>query len=350
MSTTTRSLTLAVLLPLLTLSLFGCDLAGTDNDDTSVVTEGVFVANQGNFGDGNGSVTLYNPNTENGTTVIENLNSIVQSIALRNDQLYVTANTASRLDIFSTSSFELVGQMINQMPSPRYVAFLGNDKAYVSNLFDDISVVNLTTNSVTDTIVTGGSPEGITVVGDQVYAALGGFGASSEVAILDPSADTVSTKVDLGCAARFVLSDEQEEVFALCNNEQTGEAVVLDDAQELTRLSLPDSVRTAGTGRGVGQEAFYSQQEEELHVVVDENRLTRINTATNEISTTLGPLDGAPIGAVGYDAVRKELYVGRVPGFTEQGTVTIHERDGTQTGSFQAGVAPTFIDFRRSEK
>jgi DNA-binding beta-propeller fold protein YncE len=142
------------------------------------------------------------------------------------------------------------------------------------------------------------------------------------------------------------VSDRQDEVFVLCSD--TSEAVVLEGntGDELTRLDLPGSPSTVGPG----QPGFFAADAEELYVVTSRDRLVRINTATNEVGPTLGPFEGAPIGAVGYDAIREELYVGRVPGFTEEGTVTIHERGGTQTGSFQAGVAPTFIDFRRSEE
>ncbi len=342
-----RRLTLLAVTTALSLTFVSCDLLGSDSDNSVAVTSGVFVANQGQFMQGNGSVSVYNPRTDTASPgAITNLNSIVQSIALRDDQLYVTANTGGRLDVFSTSSFDQVGQTVNQMPSPRYVAFAGNQKAYVTNLFDDISVVDLASNTVTDTIVTGGSPEGITVAGNRAYAALGAFGASSEVAVVDPRADTVTTTIDLGCTARFVLSDADGEVFALCNNDQTGEAVVLDGTQEQTRLPLPDSVQT----RGPGQDAHYAPNAEVLHVVVSRDRLVRINTATNEIAGTIGPLSGAPIGAVGYAANRQELYVGRVPSVTEEGRVTIHERDGEQTGTFPAGVIPTYITFRQLQQ
>lgn len=344
---THRRLPLFALATALTLSLVGCDLLGSDSSDSAPVTSGVFVANQGQFGEGNGSVSVYDPSTDTvSSSAITDLGSIVQSIAFRNDRLYLTANTGGRLDIFSPSSLDRVGQVIDELPSPRYVAFPGTGEAYVTNLFDDISVVDLSSNTVTDTIVTGGSPEGITVAGDRVYTALGAFGASTQVAVVNPGPDTLTTKIDIGCTARFVLSDEQDEVFALCNNDQTGEAVVLDGTQEATRLSLPDSVRSAGPG----QDAYYSPEAEELYVVVSKDRLVRINTAQNEVAGTIGPLAGAPIGAVGYDANRQELYVGRVPSFTEEGTVTIHEQDGEQIGSFPAGVLPTYITFRRGQQ
>jgi YVTN family beta-propeller protein len=344
---THRRLVLFAVATVLSVALVGCDLLGSDDDAPATVTSGVYVANQGQFGPGTGSVSVYNPQSDSvSPRAITGLNSIVQSIALRNDRLYLTANTGGRLDVFAPSSLNPVGQVSQEMPSPRYVAFPNDRTAYVTNLFDDISVVDLPSNTVTDTIVTGGSPEGITVAGNRVYTALGAFSASSEVAVIDPATDTVTTTIDLGCTARFVLADAQNDVFALCNDSQTGQAVVLNDTQEQARLPLPDSVRTAGPG----QDAHYAPDAELLHVVVNKNRLVRINTATNEIVETIGPVSGAPVGAVAYDANRQELYLGRVPSFTEAGSVTIHDRDGTRTGAFAAGVVPTYITVDRARQ
>lgn len=349
---TLRHLFLVVLTTALSLTVFGCDLLGSDEDEPSVVTDGVYVANQGNFGDGNGSVSLYNPNTDNVTsTAIGGLNSIVQSITLRDDRLYLVANSGGRVDVFDAMDQSQQGQLAD-LSGPRYLTFADNETAFLTDQsFSDSSSVKVLDVSsasleLATTIDVPGTPEGLTATDDRVYATLGGFSDTTLVAALDADQPSLTETIDVGCAPRYAVADRQDDVFVLCSD--TSEAVVLDGATgtEEARLSLPDPPSTLGPG----QPAFFAAEAEELYVVVSQDRLTRINTATNEVDATLGPFDGSPIGAVGYDAVREELYVGHVPGFTERGTVTIHERSGTQTDSFRAGIAPTYIDFRRSEE
>lgn len=348
-----RTLSLFSLFSLLTL-LVGCDLAGTGDNaaggtDASI-TSGVFVANQGAFGQGNGSISVYDPLSDQSSSgAITGLSSIVQGIALREGKLYVAANSGGRLDVFSTVSLNPVAQVTNQISSPRYFAFPSEQTAYVSNLFGDISVVDLSSGTVTKTISTSGSPEGLTVADDRVYAALGVFNASSKVAVLNTNDATLTTEIDIGCTARFVLTDDQNEVFALCNNETTGEVVILDGTKEQSRFALADSVQTAGPG----QDAYYSSGTQELYVVLAEDRVIRINTVTNQKTATLTPSGPGPIGAVGYDDVNDRLYLGRADPtspFSAAGTVTIHKRDGEKVGDFSAGIAPTFIDFRRGRE
>lgn len=346
------SFVLSVLLAaLLTVSLAGCDLLGVEDDAPSPVTSGVYVANQGAFGDGNGSVSVYSPADQTtNDDAIRGLGSIVQSLALRNDRLYLTANTGGRVDVFDAADQSPTGQLAD-FSGPRYLAFNGETGFLTDQSLSGSSSVHVLDVSGASperetSVEVPGTPEGITTTSDRVYAALGGFSDTTLVATFPATAPSEVETIDVGCAPRFVLADRQNDVFAVCSD--APEVVVLDgatgDAQ--TRLALPDTPSTAGPG----QTAFFSPSAEELYVVVDQDRLTRINTASNTVETTLGPFDGALIGAVGYDAVRQELYLGRVPGFSERGTVTIHERDGSDTGSFEAGVAPTYIDFRRTEE
>ena len=347
-----RRLSLVVLTTALALTVFGCDLVGSDEDESSVVTEGVYVANQGNFGDGNGSVSLYSPDTDDVTSeAISGLNSIVQSIALRDNRLYLVANSGGRLDVFDAADQAQQGQL-DGLSGPRYLAFANDETAFLTDQSfqgtSSVDVIDVSDPSpeVATSIEVPGTPEGVTVADNRAYATLGGFSDTTLVAVLDADERSLTETIDVGCAPRYAVADRQDEVFVLCSD--TAEVVVLDGptGDELSRLSLPDPASTLGPG----QPAFFAASAEELYVVVSQDRLTRINTATNEVASTIGPLNGAPIGAVGYDAVREELYVGHVPGFTERGTVTIHERTGSQTGSFQAGIAPTYIDFRRSEE
>jgi DNA-binding beta-propeller fold protein YncE len=89
-----------------------------------------------------------------------------------------------------------------------------------------------------------------------------------------------------------------------------------------------------------------------VHIVFDEDRtIYRFDTAGNALAATLD-VGGAPINAVAYDAVGGALYVGRLDPdapFTAEGSITVHDRDGTETGRFDAGVVPSHIAFLRSE-
>lgn len=329
----------------------GCDLAGSGPGTPAPNVTGVYVANQGNFGDGNGSVTAYDPSTgQLRPAAISGLGSIVQGIALRDTSLLVTANSAARVDVFSTDGPTQTAQ-ITDLTSPRYAAFAGPTTALVTDQsFSGSSSVRVLDLSgaqprVSSTLSVPGSPEGIALAGNRAYAALGAFGDTTLVAAIDVDQRRLDREIDVGCSARDVAADETGDVFVLCSD--AAEAVVLDapTGTVKSRLSLPD---TAETVFGVGTPAAYATGAQELYVATDTGVL-RIDTESNAVDATVDVGLSSPPGAVAYDAPRQELYVARpAPSpFTARGTVTIHDRGGTQTGSFPAGIAPTDIDFRQ---
>ncbi len=349
-----------LLLLLLTSGLAGCDLFG-DSDDDRRLSTGVFVGNQGNFRDGNGSVTTYDPQTGASTArAIADLNSIIQSVTVAGGVLYVTANTGDRLYRFDAQTLAALPSI--EVFSPRYVAIDG-DRAYVTSLYGArgsfsggrLNVIDLAGGVVTDSISTGDNPEGVLVADDRVYVAAHGFGNGSSLST--HGSDGRSTGgLDLGCdGPRALHRDAQGEVWVVCTGaliydadfnvtgEVPGEVVVLRENTIVARFPL--GVRTATSGPG--QESFYSPDGQTLIVVAGGSRIIRFDTRTNQSSGEVAlPNDANPIGAVALDGSRGRLYVARVTGFDRAGYVTIHSADGgAELGRFAAGVAPTSIAF-----
>ena len=98
----------------------------------------------------------------------------------------------------------------------------------------------------------------------------------------------------------------------------------------------------------LGQSVFYAPAAEEAYATLADTTVLRFNTATNGVDVRLGPFEGDPIGAVGYDVRGERLYLGRFAGYATPADVTVHDRDGAEIGRFPAGIAPTFVDFRVS--
>jgi hypothetical protein len=332
----------------------GCDSDGLSEDDPVQTARAVYIANQGNFGDANGSVSVYDP--EAGTVsqaALTSFNSILQSLALDDGRLYVAANTGGRVDVFATSGLTQSAQLTG-LTGPRYIAVRG-DKAFVtdqppfgSTRPSQVRVIDpsVAAPNVADSIAVSGTVDGIAVAGDRVYAALGAFGSSTRVAAINAAQNTLAEEINVGCAARYLTADRQNEVFVLCTD--AAEAVVLDGATgtERARIALPD---TAETLFSIGQPAYYAAPAQELYVTTDSG-IIRLDTEANVVTAVLdAPTDPAPT-AIAYDAGRESLYLGRTPappaGFTQRGSVTVHNRQGTPVDTFEVGVAPAYIDLQ----
>ncbi len=317
-------------------------------------TTTVFVGNQGNFSDANGSVTAFDPSTGLATQkAVPDLNTLVQSIALTDSEGYVMANTSDRVDIFDPITMARTGQILD-ISSPRYMAFLGGNRAYVSNLNDNaVSIIDLQTEAVTGTIPVGFNPEDIAVHGNRAYVANFGFGFSTTLSVIDTDTDTVVETREVGCdGPRFGAFDRQDELWVFCSGktvynadfteiiEQTnGEVVVFDAAgTEVARMPLGAQI---GSG-SLGEDVFYSALAEKAFVLAGGSILV-FDTAANAALTPVPIADATPAAAVAYDATVDRFYVAHVPSFTDAGYVSILDENGASVGQFDAGVAPASI-------
>lgn len=365
----------SILLATLYLLLFtttGCELIGPEEEDEDAGATGVYVVNQGNFTDGNGSITIYD--AETGTVsgeTLDDFGSILQSITFHDGLLYVLGNTGDRIDVIDAATNERVAQ-INGVVSPRYMAVGPNGKGYVTSFYGApgsftggmVTVIDLNTHKKLKEIQVGSNPEGITIAGNLAYVANYSsettFGAGNTLSVIDTGKDVVVRTITLDCdAPRMLITDRQNEVYVFC----TGQILYDENFNEVGRM--PGSVRVlnGATGEvvkgfeidgrietvGPGQDVFYSPEREEVIAVKDAGSLLRYNTRNNTFSGEIDGLSGHPIGAVALDAASGRIFLGRVAGYTERGSVTIHDETGNQIGQFNAGISPTFITFRPGE-
>lgn len=339
-----------------------CDSTSSDDTPTPVVT-GILVTNQGNFSDANGSITLHDPRTGTTSTFLDNAGSTIQSLFAHRGNLYVLENSANRIRIISNGDWSTLGVL-----SPRYMTLVNDSLAYITSLFGGPSefsggkvfALDLNRAELVDSVTVGDNPEGVAVVDTLAFVANNGFGSGSTVSVIDAVRHEVVETVDVGCdGPRFVLADDDLDVWVLCTGATmydgsgqvtgtTNGAIRIIDPETrsiVERIDLDGQIATAGPG----QDAVLSLGLQQLFVVLETNRIVRFDTRSNDQIAEFGPVEGAPIGAIGFEPINERVYLGHVPGFTESGQVTIHNLQGDQVDSFTAGVAPTYFLFQSAD-
>jgi hypothetical protein len=349
-------LSLALLLALL-LFVAGCDAADPTGSEPQPQTTGIVVAAQGAFGQDTGGVIRFNLD---GTVAARYPGGggglYIQSADARGPRVFAT--TAASVDVLNATTLQRTARL--DVPNPRYLAFNG-DVAFVTSLFTnpttfgDGAVTRLAVPaggaaSVGPRAVIGGNPEGIALAGGRLYVANTDFGRGSTVTVLNPTTLAEVERIEVCAAPRFLFADAQEELVVVCegrggDSPQNGAFVVLNGrtGQQVARVNLTHRLGSAGPG----QTATYVPETQEVYAVDSAGRrVVRFDTRANALAGTL-QVGGAPIGAVGYDVSRERLLLGRhAPEnpFTQQGTLTLHTRNGDLVQTFQnAGIAPTHI-------
>tara|TARA_X000001036_G_scaffold440129_1_gene494735 strand:- start:953 stop:1933 length:981 start_codon:yes stop_codon:yes gene_type:complete len=143
-----------------------------------------FVANEGDFGASNGSVSMIDDNGNIFET--ESLGDIVQSLAVYENKLIVLINNSHKIKIYNITSEGLAMPGIEidtENSSPREMV-VNDGMVYFTNWnTSDVKRFNLTTYSIDASIPVGLSPEGIILDEGKLWVANSGESTVSEIDI-----------------------------------------------------------------------------------------------------------------------------------------------------------------------
>ena len=333
----------------------------------------LYVGNQGNFSDNNGSITRYAPET--GTAeqdAVPDLGGLVQALVTGGGQVYVLLNFddsfstgRGRIDVIDVTSGDRVRQI--DVETPRALAALVTlsgglpVEVYATNLYaSTITPVNLFSGETGDPIEVGTFPEGAVTVAGRTYVANSGFGSGTTLSSIDQTGLT-GTVEDVCPGPRTVLADRELDVWVICTGAsdfETGEVtapgqvVILDGETGEVRDRFTYEGETLGSATLGEDGVFVADSNGDKVFVIAPGGVLRFDAVTNTLDERIA-VPGAPIGAVAYDPNADRIYLGRPDAdapFSADGVVTIHDDAGVEVGRFGAGIAPSTFAFGISDR
>ena len=205
------------------LSLTSCmkwDYGLEEEFNTSTSGNGLFICNEGNFQYGNATLSYYNPETK----VVENevfyranamkLGDVAQSMIIRDSIGWVVVNNSHVVFAINVNTFKEVGRITN-FTSPRYMHFISDEKAYVTQIWDNrIFIVNPKRYEITGYIdipnmtMESGSTEQIVQYGKYVYVNCWSY--QNRILKIDTETDEVVDELVVGIQPTSLVMD--------CNN------------------------------------------------------------------------------------------------------------------------------------
>ncbi len=161
---------------IISLALFigtACDNSNSTSSELEQNTSWIFVANEGNFGASNGSVSMIDDKGQ--ITTIANIGDVVQSVKVYKNKLFVIVNNSHKIMIYNITEtgVNLPGiEISTENSSPREMVII-NDKVYFTNWNSkDVKVLNLTTYAIESSIPIEGLPEDIITDGINLWVSV----------------------------------------------------------------------------------------------------------------------------------------------------------------------------------
>ena len=181
-------------------------------EDFNITSSGLFITNEGNFQYGNATLSYYNPATKE----IENevfyranamkLGDVAQSMVIRDGIGWVVVNNSHVVFAIDIHTFKEVGRITN-FTSPRYIHFISDEKAYVTQIWDNrIFIVNPKKYQITGYIecpnmtMESGSTEQMVQYGKYVYVNCWSY--QNRILKIDTETDQVVDELEVGLGCR----------------------------------------------------------------------------------------------------------------------------------------------------
>lgn len=215
-----------ILIALAAITLAGCmEWEYGREESFSNSAHGLFITNEGNFQYGNASLSFYNPSTrevENDIFYRSNamkLGDVAQSMVIRQGVGWIVVNNSHVIFAIDTDTYKEVGRLTG-FTSPRYIHFVSDEKAYVTQIWDNrIVIVNPTTFQITGHIecpwmaVESGSTEQMVQWGRYLYVSCWSY--QNCILKIDTTTDEIVGSLEVGLQPSSLVIDRNGKLWTL---------------------------------------------------------------------------------------------------------------------------------------
>ena len=320
-------------------------------EDFSAEGEGLFVINEGNFNYGNATLSYYNPTTKS----VENeifyranamkLGDVAQSMTIHDGKGWVVVNNSHVVFAIDLTTFREVGRITN-LTSPRYIHFVSDNKAYVTQLWDNrIFIVNPKSYSVIGHIecpnmtMETGSTEQMVQYGDYLFVNCWSY--QNRILKIDTRTDEIVAELELGIQPTSLALDKNGKLWSVTDGGYEGspygyeapslyridaESFTIEKEFRFSRGDAPSEVQLNGT-----RDRLYWINDDVWEMSVDADRLPvrpfLPYAETIYYGLTICPSTG-------------DVYVADAIDYQQPGKIYRYTAQGEKIDEFYAGVIP----------
>jgi YVTN family beta-propeller protein len=318
------------------------------------LNRGVAISNEGAFGTGNASLSIYYPDGDSIVndifTKVNNrpLGDVFQSIGFAGNNAYMIMNASNKIEVVDKSTCGEIAT-ISDIGSPRYFCAINSQKAYVTLWGNGgkVGVIDLATNSLTKQIAVGVGPEKIIMFNQKVFVAnSGGWGTDNRVSVINPISDEVTATITVGDNPKDFVVDANGKLWVLCagnvvyggdysiTSQTSGKLMMINPSTNLVEktIDLGETYHPSHLEIYSANDILYYGGD-----FATPGIFSILITATEKSSA---PLINENFYGFNIDPVNGLIYGLQAPSFTTSGALKRFTPSGELIGSFTVGVGP----------
>ena len=322
-----------------------------NQEQFSLPVHGLFITNEGNFQYGNASLSFYDPlekSVENELFYRANamkLGDVAQSMTIRDGIGWIVVNNSHVIFAIDIETGKEIGRITN-LTSPRYIHFLSNEKAYVTQIWDNrIFIVNPSTFEITGYIpvprmtMEQGSTEQMVQYGKYVFVNCWSY--QNRILKIDTETDSVVDELVVGIQPTSLVLDKNNKIWSVTDGGYEGSPYGYE-APSLYRID-------AETFTIEKEFRFnFGDAPSEVQLNGTKDKIYWINDDIWEMDVTADILPDNPFldsrGTIYYgltiDPASGDVYVADAIDYQQQGMILRYSSEGAELDKFYVGIIP----------
>jgi hypothetical protein len=328
----------------------------TPTTTTGKYEEGIFVVNEGNFTQGNASLSFIDEELKNiENNVFYNVNNVhlgdqAQSIAFLDDKVYIVVTGSNKIEVAKESDLERLGTIASDLTSPRYAVEIPGDKAIVtcwgnpSDATDDyLAVIDTKRDVVMTTIPVELGPEQIEKTDNYLFIAhKGAWGTNNLVSVVSLSSLSVIKTISVGDRPNSLVHKDNY-LWVLSGGEPSW--TQNETGGKLSKIDLNDLT--------VVQEFDFAQNEHPEHLSLDDdylyynigNKVYKMDKDDTALPSA-HYMEYANGGIYNMETNDGLLFITDAKDYQQEGSVLIYDlSNNSLVKDFTAGIIPGDIGF-----
>ena len=313
---------------------------------------GIFIVNEGNFMYGNASLSFYDPSAK----AIQNdvfyranglpLGDVAESMTIRNSSGYVVINNSGKIYVLDINTGKYTGK-ITGLTSPRFIHFVNDQKAYVTDLYaGKITIVNPVNNQITNSIPCPNhtSTEEMVQFGNYLFVTC--WSGDKTLLVIDISKDQIIREIKTGEQPCGIVVDKNNKIWVLCqalpSNTSTIRAVLqrIDPVSMKIEMSLEFSAETRPVKLNIDGKG------ENIYFLAGNNVYKMSVTAEVLPTQPFITLNSKILYGLGIDPVTGDIYVSDALDYQQPGIISLFNNSGIIKDTFRSGIIPGRFCFK----
>lgn len=362
-----RKYAISTLILLLLSSCMKDDALWEGNNTTKIQSaKGLFIINEGNFMYDNASLSYY----DLGSGALFNdvfyqanhllLGDVALSMQIKDSLGYVVVNNSGKIYIIDVNTFEYVGK-ITGFTSPRFISFIHDQKAYVSDLYDTrISIVNPSTRQVTGAINLTNTQASFTqhtteqMVKYENFVFVNCWNYDNQILVIDSETDRLIDSVEVLKQPVAMVLDKYARLWVITDGGFEGSPYGYEapglirinahsrQVEKTYRFALGDRLKDLQINGSGDTLYFINNHVYKLAVLASDAPVLFIES----------PYPSSYTGgfyALAVDPFSSEIYVSDARDMVQKGRVYRFRPDGSPTDTLQVGIIPGAFCFKTGD-